>query len=537
MGNTILLADKSITIQKIVELTFSDDQYEIRCVNDGQSALEAIPQIRPDIILADISLPVRSGYEICEILRTNPEYASFAQTPVILLAGIYETMDEERAKAVEEKVREVGANDLLSKPFDPQLLTTKVKDLMSIFAPPIQSTQEVVSKTQDIFAESLHPEEDTITGSISEISGEAYDTEKTMMLPGPPIFSANMFAEAPPFEAEADLEQETVNIDSVTPMNEPIFEDDLVPPTSEQPEAPQMEFNEPAFTTHEEPEFTFDSSDATIINRDALLMPQGGEPIGEPIFDASRDDQNTVPQPAVILPEDEPFGDVFGESPETAQWTTTASEEDSPFGLPEPPPPPPAPVEEVQQELAPVADVENTGPLTIPPEALWIVGQNETPQVEEQIEESIEEPVEEPKEEIEELDSSSEVNATFGENTWSRERSLAGERTAEELFDGEPVADSVPSVEESEELQADGSEVSATQQMITEPVPVVAQASSPVPALTTVEITEDLINKIADRVVAKLSEKLVSEIVWQVVPDLAEKMIRRELEKLHAGEE
>ena len=203
MGNTILLADKSITIQKIVELTFSDDQYEIRCVNDGQSALEAIPQVRPDIILADISLPVRSGYEICEILRTNPEYASFAQTPVILLAGIYETMDEERAKAVEEKVREVGANDLLSKPFDPQLLTTKVKDLMSIFAPPSESTQEVVSNTQDIFAESLHPEEDTITGPMSEISGEAYDTEKTMMLPGPPIFSTNMFAEAPPFEAEA----------------------------------------------------------------------------------------------------------------------------------------------------------------------------------------------------------------------------------------------------------------------------------------------------------------------------------------------
>ena len=47
---------------------------------------------------------------------------------------------------------------------------------------------------------------------------------------------------------------------------------------------------------------------------------------------------------SVILPEgDEPFGDVFGESPETAQWTAAASDEDSPFGLPEPPPPPPAP--------------------------------------------------------------------------------------------------------------------------------------------------------------------------------------------------
>ena len=44
MGNTILLADKSITIQKIVELTFSDDQFEIKCVNDGQAALEHFPR-------------------------------------------------------------------------------------------------------------------------------------------------------------------------------------------------------------------------------------------------------------------------------------------------------------------------------------------------------------------------------------------------------------------------------------------------------------------------------------------------------------
>ena len=83
---------------------------------------------------------------------------------------------------------------------------------------------------------------------MSEISGEAYDTEKTMMLPGPPIFSPTCLLKRPPFEAEADLEQETVNIDSVTPMNEPIFEDDLIPPSTEQPEAPQMDFNEPAFS-------------------------------------------------------------------------------------------------------------------------------------------------------------------------------------------------------------------------------------------------------------------------------------------------
>jgi CheY-like chemotaxis protein len=77
MGNTILLADKSITIQKIVQLTFADDDYNIHSVSDGQTALDALPKIRPDLILADISLPVKSGYELCSTVRRDPEYSEF----------------------------------------------------------------------------------------------------------------------------------------------------------------------------------------------------------------------------------------------------------------------------------------------------------------------------------------------------------------------------------------------------------------------------------------------------------------------------
>jgi len=61
MGHTILLADKSITIQKIVELTFADEDYVIKSFADGQAAIDAIPQLQPDLILADISLPGRNG--------------------------------------------------------------------------------------------------------------------------------------------------------------------------------------------------------------------------------------------------------------------------------------------------------------------------------------------------------------------------------------------------------------------------------------------------------------------------------------------
>jgi CheY-like chemotaxis protein len=521
MGNTILLADKSITIQKIVELTFSDDEYEIKCVNDGQAALEAIPQVRPSIILADISLPVKSGYELCEALRKDPSFAEFSRTPVILLAGIYETMDEERAKAVEERVREVGANDLLSKPFDPQLLTTKVKELMASSAPAF--VDDSLSRTQNIDMGS----EITQTGLIDQVEGDA---EKTMMLPG---FSTNVFAEAPGFEGvDVDPHQATVKIDSVSPGNEPIFEEAHLQTFAEAPEVPAQQerptfdFNDGSFIPQQEPEFSFEGTEETVISRDALYAtaPQPKETVFEPaVFEPPQEDQTTVPHPTAIIPDaDEPFGDVFETSESAASWNTASTDEDSPFGLPEVPAPPPPPVvDEPVEAMPPAKDAETTGPLRVPPEMTW--AQESEASAEEMIED------------VEEPAAQSEMTPVFGEEIWSRERSLAGERTAEELFESESSQDTVPAVEEAVELQPDLAESENIQDEsnITAKQPAVSAPAVTAPP----EITEELINKIADRVVGKLSEKVISDIVWQVVPDLAEKMIRRELEKLHAGEE
>jgi CheY-like chemotaxis protein len=520
MGNTILLADKSITIQKIVELTFSDDQYEIKCVNDGQAALEAIPQVRPSIILADISLPVTSGYELCEKIRKDPSFAEFSRTPVILLAGIYETMDEERSRAVEERVREVGANDLLSKPFDPQLLTTKVKELMANAAPAF--VDDSLSRTQNFDMGS----DITQTGLLDQQVES--DVEKTMMLPG---FSANVFAEAPGFEGvDVDPHQATVKINSASsPVSEPIFEEaqlqsepEVAEPVAEQ--RPTFDFNDGSFIPQQEPEFSFEGSEETVISREALYASKPKESVFEPaLFEPPQEDQTTVPRPAAIIPDaDEPFGDVFETSESAASWNTESSEEDSPFGLPEVPAPPPPVVEEPVEVMSEAKDAETTGPLRVPAEVTWS-------------EPAAASDIEEVTEDAEEPAQQSEMTPVFGEDIWSRERSLAGERTAEELFDSEPSQDTVPAVEEAVELQPDLSETESVQDEsnITAKQPALTAPAVAAPP----EITEELINKIADRVVGKLSEKVISDIVWQVVPDLAEKMIRRELEKLHAGEE
>src|SRR5207249_11954615 len=82
MPKKILLADDSITIQKVVELTFSDGDYEVSAVNNGAKAIQKLSELRPDIILSDIIMPEKNGYEVCEFLKPHPEYRN---VPVILL--------------------------------------------------------------------------------------------------------------------------------------------------------------------------------------------------------------------------------------------------------------------------------------------------------------------------------------------------------------------------------------------------------------------------------------------------------------------
>jgi CheY-like chemotaxis protein len=121
MPRKILLADDSLTIQKVVELTFSDSDYELVCVSNGLRAVEALDGERPDLVLADVVMPEKNGYEVCEAIKSNP---STARIPVVLLTGTFEPFDRERAERI-------GADAIVSKPFDSQQLLTQVEELLS----------------------------------------------------------------------------------------------------------------------------------------------------------------------------------------------------------------------------------------------------------------------------------------------------------------------------------------------------------------------------------------------------------------------
>lgn len=118
---TILLADDSITIQKVVELTFSEGDYQVICVSNGTEALKKIRDLRPNVALLDIIMPEKNGYEVCQEMKSDP---STADIPVLLLTGTFEPFDEKRADAV-------GAHGHLTKPFESHALVTRVDELIA----------------------------------------------------------------------------------------------------------------------------------------------------------------------------------------------------------------------------------------------------------------------------------------------------------------------------------------------------------------------------------------------------------------------
>jgi CheY-like chemotaxis protein len=121
VAKKILLADDSLTIQKVVELTFSDSEYDLLCVPNGQRALEKVVEEAPDLILADVVMPEKNGYEVCEAIKGNP---ATARIPVILLSGTFEPFDRDRAERL-------GCDAIVSKPFDSQQLLRQVEALLA----------------------------------------------------------------------------------------------------------------------------------------------------------------------------------------------------------------------------------------------------------------------------------------------------------------------------------------------------------------------------------------------------------------------
>ncbi|MCL4536555.1 MAG: response regulator [Nitrospirae bacterium] len=157
MPYKLLLADDSLTIQKVVELVLAPENFEIRAFNDGEQALQALESFVPDIVLADIEMPKLNGYQLCEKVKNNMATATI---PVILLAGAFEPFDEEYAKSV-------FADDFIIKPFESQELISKVKALLKSFEPAKKT------ETEEVY------EEEPVSAGVPEVSAELSESVST----------------------------------------------------------------------------------------------------------------------------------------------------------------------------------------------------------------------------------------------------------------------------------------------------------------------------------------------------------------------
>ena len=142
MPQTLLLADDSLTIQRVIELTFAGEDIKVVAVSDGDQAIARLDSEPPDIVLADVGMPGRTGYDVAQHVKETP---ALAHIPVVLLTGAFEPVDQAKAAAV-------GCDAVLAKPFDPQLVIGRVRELLgrpgAAMATPAATAEAAASASQ-----------------------------------------------------------------------------------------------------------------------------------------------------------------------------------------------------------------------------------------------------------------------------------------------------------------------------------------------------------------------------------------------------
>jgi CheY-like chemotaxis protein len=119
--HTLLLADHSATIRRVVELTFAKEDVRVVAVSDGEQAIEQLEAGAADIVLAEAGMPGRNGYEVARYVKQSPR---LSHIPVLLLVGAFEPVDRVQAE-------EAGCAGFLAKPFEPQLVISRVRELLA----------------------------------------------------------------------------------------------------------------------------------------------------------------------------------------------------------------------------------------------------------------------------------------------------------------------------------------------------------------------------------------------------------------------
>src|SRR6476646_5449187 len=124
---TVYFIDDSATMREVIKIAFRRENINVVACHDAAAALAEIETARPDIVITDVIMPDKDGYDVCQHIKSHP---ALAKTPVILMSGVVN-------RAVAEKAFAVKADELLRKPFQPQDLIARVKHLLKSNGAPV----------------------------------------------------------------------------------------------------------------------------------------------------------------------------------------------------------------------------------------------------------------------------------------------------------------------------------------------------------------------------------------------------------------
>jgi CheY-like chemotaxis protein len=468
MGKKILLADDSITIQKVIELTFSDEDFEVVTVGNGRLAVEKVQDVRPDLVLCDIIMPEKDGYEVCDFIKKTP---SLAHIPVLLLTGAFEPFDQDRATRV-------GCDGFLAKPFEPQTLIAKVKDLLNQAAtrtiggasrPAAAAPAPVAPSPAPAAPPPLAPRPPAISDPMG--SGSAFPARVAPRAATATAGAASGFEDAGSgFISDEPIEETpTMITPAYTEMGRSVYDEPPLPPPS-----------------------AVASEDLSYVD-DELPEPEPGE-----LMDVSPEESSTLHEPPSEEMDDAP-----------TPWAQ--------------------PTVEVPLEMRAQAGIEAASP--------------SEPAFDEVFEE------EAPARSAPHGQEAADPHLGAGEDDFGfvRTEDVIGSPAApgwmrQADVPKTPLAAPHPSpfasrnAPEPEKRAPEPREVAPSPAESSFSSVAGVDAGEPAPASLAAEVgvPVDMVEKIAQRVVAQISEKVIREIAWEVIPDLAESLIKKEIDRLKA---
>ena len=487
MAKKILLADDSITIQKVVELTFSDGDYEVIAVNNGAKAIAKLNDVRPDIILSDIIMPEKNGYEVCEFVKSHPEYRNI---PVVLLTGTFEPFDPDRAD-------KAGCDAVVTKPFESQSLIHKVEELID------QSQTNAPTQPSPAMTEAAAPASPAAPTSASSWMDQGGEpAESFTSASTPPSSQSDLFgassagsSAADPFGASPSAESFSGETRAFPKMS---FEDMPQPSVSSTTSlAPAQTDARASSPWDEQPSSGFSGETRAFPRMNFEEMQKPSQP--------------STPAPS-SMDNDSPFG--ASPSAESFSGETRAfpklSTDDAHKG----------------EAAAPASPKQESAP------SPW----DEQPAFSGETKAF-------PKMSFEDMQSApTPSSAQSAPSPWDETPSAAAPAWAAPSAPKETPAAStakseaeeVPFEREPAEIETPVESPAWAPQPSTPMMGSVSLSSTPSSPGNGTDLTDEQIDRIARRVVAMLSDQVVRNIAWEVIPDLAEMVVKERIRQLES---